>query len=187
MVDDVHAQWCNEAYTMVQLPASASRKGTTSLCVKVDPGAGGNLLPLHVFKCLYPNWISPAGLPTSLDHVSTRLTAYNDPMYPYMVHSMAPSLGGQVALVLDPTGYTHTGYGADTPGPAILGLLSCKRLAVVKINCALKVTQPDTKPPSPAPAPTATADKSIKSTDDLIKEFPGQFTGIGRFPGEYTI
>ena len=27
-----------------------------------------------------------------------------DPIYPYMVHSMAPSLDGQATLVLDPTG-----------------------------------------------------------------------------------
>ena len=77
VVDDVCAPWCNEAYTTVQLPASASRKGTASLCVKVNTGAGGNILPLCVFKCLNPNQISPAGLPTSLDHITTRLTAYN--------------------------------------------------------------------------------------------------------------
>ena len=77
MVEDVHAPQCNEAYTTIQLPASASRKGTASLHVKVDTGAGGNVLPLHVFRCLYPDQISPAGLPTGLDHVNTRLTAYN--------------------------------------------------------------------------------------------------------------
>ena len=27
-----------------------------------------------------------------------------DPIYPYMVHSVAPSLGGQATLVLNPTG-----------------------------------------------------------------------------------
>ena len=70
-------QQCNEAYTTIQLPASASRKGTASLHVKVDTRAGGNVLPLHVFQHLYPDQISPAGLPTGLDHVSTRLTAYN--------------------------------------------------------------------------------------------------------------
>ena len=77
MVGDVHAPQCNEAYTTIQLPASASRKETASLHVKFDTGAGGNVLPLHVFQCLYPDQISPAGLPTGLDHVSTRLTAYN--------------------------------------------------------------------------------------------------------------
>ena len=64
------------------------------------------------------------------------------------------------------------------------------------MNYAITVIQPNTDLPSPAPAPTATAvkpaatpaaAKPIKSTDDLIKEFPDQFTGIGRFPVEYTI
>ena len=77
MVDDVHAPRYNEAYTMVQLPVSASSKGTASLQIKVNTGAGGNMLPLHVFQHLYPNGIKTAGLPTGLDHVSTRLTAYN--------------------------------------------------------------------------------------------------------------
>ena len=49
MVGDVCAPQCNEAYTTIQLSASASRKGTASLHIKVDTGAGGNLLPLHVF------------------------------------------------------------------------------------------------------------------------------------------
>ena len=77
MVGDVCAPQCNEAYTTIQLPASASRKGTASLRVKVDTGAGGNVLPLCVFRCLYPDQISPAGIPTGLDHVNTRLTTYN--------------------------------------------------------------------------------------------------------------
>ena len=51
MVGDVCTPWCwcNEAYTTVQLPASASRKGTASPHVKVNTGAGGNVLPIHVF------------------------------------------------------------------------------------------------------------------------------------------
>ena len=69
-------------------------------------------------------------------------------------------------------------------------------LVVVKMNFAITVIQPDTKPPSPVPTLTATvvkltaappAAKPIKSTDDLIKEFPDQFTEIGRFPGEQTV
>ena len=49
MVGDVHAPQCNEAYTTIQVPASASRKGTASLCIKVNTRAGGNVLPLRVF------------------------------------------------------------------------------------------------------------------------------------------
>ena len=49
MVGDVCAPQCNEAYTTIQLPANASRKGTASLYIKVDTRAGDNMLPLHVF------------------------------------------------------------------------------------------------------------------------------------------
>ena len=49
MVGDVCAPWCNKIHTTLQLPASASRKGTASLHVKVNTRARGNVLPLHVF------------------------------------------------------------------------------------------------------------------------------------------
>ena len=58
------------------------KKRTASLCIKVDTGAGGNVLPLRVFWCLYPDQISPAGLPIGLNHISTRLTTYNGSYIP---------------------------------------------------------------------------------------------------------
>ena len=159
MVDDVHAPWCNEAYTMAQLPAGISSKGTASLHIKVDTGAGGIVLPLHVFQCLYPNQISPAGLPTGLDHVSTKLTAYNGSCLPLYGALHGPINWQPSGPGAQPCKVNSYWYVADTPGPAILGLPSCERLAVVKMNCAVTVIQPNTKPPSPAPTPTATAVK----------------------------
>ena len=193
MVGDVHAPWCNEAYTTVQLLASASRKGTSSLCVKVDTRAGGNVLPLHVFQHLYPNQISPS----ALDHVSTRLTAYNRshiPLYGALCGPITWWPGHPGAQPHWVNSYWHL---TDTTGPVILGLPSSEKLAVVKMNCAITVMQPGTKPPCLVPASTTattakpttvpSAAKSIRSTDDLIKEFPDQFLGIGRFPGKYKI
>ena len=88
-------------------------------------------------------------------------------------------------------------YIADTPGPALSGLPACKKLAVVQVNCAVWTTQPDRSPIGTAPTqaarvakpPTARTlmSKCIKSTDDLMREFPDRFTGIGKFPGEYKI
>ena len=194
MVRDVHAPQCNEANTIIQLPASASRKGTASLHVKVDTGAGGNVLLLHVFRCLYPDQISPAGLPTGLDHISSRLTAYNRSHIP-----LYGALHGPITWQPNcPGTWPHKvnlyWYIADTPGPAILGLPSSEKLEVVKMNHAIMVRQPSTHP-APVPTIVATtkpatvpeAAKSIRSIDDLIKEFPDWFTGIGRFPGEYKI
>ena len=151
VVDDVHAPWCNEAYTMVQLPARTSSKGTASLCVKVDTRAGGNVLPLHVFQHLYPNWISPAGLPTGLDHGSTRLTAYNRSHIPLYGALCGPIIWKPGSPGTQP--HKVNSYITDTPSPAILGLPSCKSLVVVKMNCAFTVIQPNTKPPSLEPTP----------------------------------
>ena len=182
MVGNVCTPQCNKAYTTVQLPASANRKGTASLHIKVNTRAGGNMLPLCVFQHLYLNQISPAGLPTGLNHVSTRLTAYNGSHIP-----LYGALHGPITWWPDsPIDQSHRvnsyWYVADITSPAILGLPSYERLAVVKMNCAITVMQPSTKPPGPAPASTTAttakpatvhaAAKSIRSTDDLIKEFP---------------
>ena len=194
MVWDVCTPQCTEAYTTIQLPASASRKGTASLHVKVDTGAGGNVLPLCVFQCLYPDQISPAGLPTGLDHISTRLTAYNRSHIP-----LYGALHGPITWQPDHSGscphrVKSYWYVADTPGPAILGLPSSEKLAVMKMNCAITVRQPGTHPApvsttvamnKPATAPEAA--KPIRSTDDLIKEFPCWFQGIGRFSSKYKM
>ena len=75
------------------------------------------------------------------------------------------------------------------PGPALLGLPACEKLAVVQVNCAVKTTQPDRSPTGTTPTQAARTLKSkcIKSTDDLMREFLDRFTGIGKFPGEYKI
>ena len=88
-------------------------------------------------------------------------------------------------------------YIVDTPGPALLGLPVCEKLAVVQVNCAVKTTQPNRSPTGTTPNQAAGAakppaartwkPKCIKSTDDLMREFPDRFTGIGKFPGEYKI
>ena len=88
-------------------------------------------------------------------------------------------------------------YIADAPGPALLGLPACEKLAVVQVNCAVKTAQPNRSLTGTAPTQAArvakpsaariSKSKCIKSTDDLMREFPNRFTGIGKFPGEYKI
>ena len=194
MVGDVHAPQCNEAYTTIQLPASASRKETASLHIKVDTRAGGNVLPLHVFWSLYPDQISPAGLPTGLDHINTRLTAYNGSHIPLYGALWGPITWQPDCPAACPHRVKSYWYVADTPGPTILGLPSSEKLAVVKMNCAITVRQPCTHPApvsttaatnKPATAPEAA--KPIRSTDDLIKEFPDWFQGTDQFSSEYKI
>ena len=56
---------------------TASSKGTASVCVKIDTGSGGNILPLCLFQQLHLKQTSPADLPIGLYPVQTKLTAYN--------------------------------------------------------------------------------------------------------------
>ena len=81
-------------------------------------------------------------------------------------------------------------YIADTPGPALLGLPACEKLAVVQVNCALKTTQPNRSPTGTTPTQAARTSKSkcIKIYWWLDERIPWiDFTGIGKFPGEYKI
>ena len=110
-----------------------------------------------------------------------------DPIYLYMVHSVDLSLGSQITLALAPHQVNHTGMLQTPLVPAILGLPSSEKLEVVKMKlCHHRQTPTHILHPFPPqwpqtkPATAHEAAKSIRSTDDLIKEFPDRFKGIGR-------
>ena len=135
------------------------------------------------------SWPTPG-----LDHVNTRLTAYNGSHIPLYGALQGPITWQPNCPGAHPHRVKSYWYVADTPGPAILGLPSSEKLAVVKMNCAITVRQPCTHPPPVSttaatnkPATSPEAAKTIRSTDDLIKEFPDRFQGSGQFPGEYKI
>ena len=82
IINNISSQQCTEAYMVIKLPASASSKGTASVCVKIDTRSGGNILPLHLFKQLHPKQTTTDCLPIGLDPVWTKLTAYNGSLIP---------------------------------------------------------------------------------------------------------
>ena len=112
-----HKQWYNCLNISSKGMASLVSRSTLELEVVCCPSMYSN-----------PDQISPTGL----DHVSTKLTAYNGSCIPRMEHSMALSLGSPVTLVLNLTRYTPTGILHTPPVLAILGLPSCERLEVVQ-------------------------------------------------------
>ena len=146
------------------------------------------VLPLHLFRHLYPNHIDKTGHPTGLNVSNTRLAAYNGTHIPLFGLLHGPIIWQPGSSSAQPHHINSCWYVADTPSPAILGLPSCERLEVVKMNCAVKVIQGTSWLPGPTPSPPAPKKiVPIKSTEDLIKKFPDRFQGIGQFPGEYTI
>ena len=178
-------------------PKEMSSKGTASVLVKIDTRSGGNMLPLCLFQQLHLKQTSLDGLPIGLDPVQTKLTAYNGSLIPLYRILHGPILWQPNTPGAQPCMIHSYRYIADTPHPALLGLPACEKLAVVQVNCAVGTTQPDRSLTGTAPTQVARAarpsaartseSKCIKSTDDLMREFPDRFTGIGKFPGEYKI
>ena len=87
-----------------------------------------------------------------------------------------------------------------TPGPAILGLPTSERLKVITLSCAVRNTHESPKlldkeshnmvrNNGTSQHPVAQTPKSgyISSKEQLIKDYPDHFEGIGRFPGTYKI
>ncbi len=78
-------------------------------------------------------------------------------------------------------------YIADTQGLALLVLPTSERIGVIMVNCK------PTKATPVKPVRIATMTKAeepvkhIKSTDDLVAEYPDHFEGVGKFPWEYKI
>ena len=175
-LNNVCAPHTNEAYTTVCLPTSASSKGMASHQVKVDTGASRNVLPLCLFRHLYPNCIDKTGHPTGLNVSNTRLMAYNGTQIPLFGSLHGSIIWQPGSPSAQPCQINSCWYVADTPGPAILCLPSCEKLEVVKMNCAVKVIQGTSLLPGPTPAPATPKKRApIKSTEDLIRKFPDRF------------
>ena len=116
--------------TMFEIYCSLSNLKSPGL--KVDTGAQGIVLPLRVYKQLFPHLINGEGCPTNTQPEDAKLRAYNGTNIPHH---------GSISL---PCKYKNSKwkinvfYVADTPGLVILGLPSCRSLGLVAMNCVLE-------------------------------------------------
>ena len=157
-------------------------------CFKVDTGASGNVMALHVFAKLFPSCITTDSKPTGLCPCETRLTANNG--------SNIPQFGAiDIAIEWSPKSHQCSKhlqtrwYVADSPGPAMLGLPSSSKLGVVQLNCAVKLTSkcdPSILPKrltKECAKDRCDLTSPLNSSEDLIKAYPDWYEGIGWFPG----
>ena len=180
------------AWATVTMPAEIGPNQCGSLWCKVDTGASGNVVSLHIFAKLFPRHITTDGKLITLHSWDTTLTAYNG--------SNIPQFGAlDTATERTPKGHLCSEhlqtrwYVADSPGPAILGLPSSSKLGNLQLNYAVKLTS-RCDPPSPPKKPTIECAKSrcdltspLNSSKGLIKVYPDQLGGIGHFHGTYHI
>ncbi|CAB3999905.1 Hypothetical predicted protein [Paramuricea clavata] len=102
------------------LRVNRKNNGDINLKCKVDTGAQSNVLPIHLFRVLYPELINAEGMPRdgALQRSDVILTAYGG------------SEITQFGKILIPL--------TDAVGPAILGIKTCRALELVSLHCALE-------------------------------------------------
>ena len=140
------------------------------LKVKVDTGAQGNILPLRIYKNMFPDHVDENGFPTDTKSTQTRLTAYNGT--PITQHGICT-----IHCSYNDNGTEADFYVADVDGPAICGLPTLCKLKLVELHC--EVTTSSDKVPHLLPI--------INNKDELQMLYPDRFNGIGKFQGEYHI
>ena len=152
----------------IQLP---QRKKPDHLRLKVDTGAEGNILPLRIFRSMFPNILDTQGYPKRTkvtQKPGVRLTAYDGGVIQQY---------GAVELCVQyrDTGWqTHTFYIANTDGPAILGLGASQELDIVSLRCdGLSYEAQDS---SALPTPPFQVSKEA-----IRKHFPQRFDTMGNF------
>jgi hypothetical protein len=153
----------------IKLP---SRPGQHTLKSKVDSGAQGNILPVRIFRRMFPQLLDANGYPKvgSTSVRPTRLMAYNGTEIPqYGAISFKCKYG-------DSEWINTEFYVAESEGPAIIGLPSSRSLKLITINCMIQHQPLDAQP-----------SQMINNKQDLQKLYPDRFEGIGKFPNKYSI
>ena len=157
----------------IKLP---ERKGTDLLTAKVDTGAQGNLLPMRVFRRMFPKSLNAEGFPKpgTTTPRRTTLVAYNGSVIPQY---------GSISITCkfdDGKWQTQDFFVADADGPIILGLPASRSMKIITINCSLK--KENKKPEEPNQVLP-----ELNTKEDLKLQYPDRFEGIGQFPGKFHI
>ena len=160
--------------TGIDLHKLSNRPAT--LKAKLDTGVQGNILPLRLYRRMYPEYLRPDGFPKpeAVQQSPTVLTAYGGTNI---------KQHGKCASACDFNGRRTEAifFITEAEGPAIIGLPTSLKLNLVTLNCSLQKNQAENAHPAHE------KNVPVKDKDDLVKQYPGCFDGIGKFQGQYHI
>ena len=163
----------DEIFVKLEIELEDRPRAPATLTAKVDSGAQGNILPIRLFRQMYPNKVDAEGFPKpgSTTPQQTVLNLYGRvPMKQYGTCRIPCKYGEHST--------TAEFFVVNKDGPAILGLPTCRALRLITVHCAISAD---------AGSAPQESHKPINTKDDLIAMYPDRFEGIGRFPGEYHI
>ena len=176
----------NEVYATLNIEVNridnAWKPLPCTLKAKIDTGAQGNVLPLRIYRQMFPDNIDIYGAPRSgaLEPSTNILVAYGGAQIKHLgVVTIPCSYKAKRAQAMF--------YVTDTQGPAILGLTTTTNLDLLRFNLEIREDGQDntTNPSTQLKQPDVK--EHIKSKEHLIKSYPDCFNGIGKFRGEYHI
>ena len=131
------ARPADEIFVTINIDLDTTNKQPTALKAKLDTGAQGNILPLRLFRRMYPQNNSPEGFPKAgvLDHLPTVLTAYGGTKLAQYGKCRIPcEYKGREAVA--------TFYVTEANGPAIIGLPTSLELNLVTLNGSVQQSSP---------------------------------------------
>ena len=139
----------------------------------VHTGAQGNILPMRLYRQMYPHNLDDHRSLRPVSSSDVILTAYGGSQIKHHATVTIPcSYKGEKARAFF--------YVTDTPGPAIIGLLTSTDLKLLTLNFSVEENDP-------APRNnTVSKEQHIKNKQDL-SQYPECFIGVGKFQGEYHI
>ena len=115
------------------LRVNRKNKRDINLKCKVDTGAQSNVLPIRLFRILYPELINADAMPKdgALENSEMVLTAYGGAQITQF---------GTINIPCQYKGrkFKCKFYVTDAPGPAIMGIKACRALNLVSLHCALE-------------------------------------------------
>ena len=111
----------------VDLHSISSRPA--ALKAKLDIGAQGNILPMRLYRRMYPENLTPEGFPKPgvLEHTPTVLTAYGGA-------KLVQYGKCRIDCVFNGRKLGATFFVTEADGPAIIGLPTCLELNLVNVN-----------------------------------------------------
>ena len=154
-----------EVFASINIDLNRNAAVPATLKAKVDTGAHGSILPLRLYRQMYPNCVAADGCPKpgALKPSKMILKAYGGGEIPQCgVCSLLSTYQGTTV----PSDLLVT----NAPGTELIGLPTATALNLVTVHCAI----------GQQPAP-------IKDKEDLPRQYPKCFDGTGQFPFEYHI
>ena len=166
----------SQAFANIQM-----RGQTTDILVecKIDSGAEVNVMPLRVYKHLFPEQKDIHGRPIALQKSKVRLSAYGDANVKQYECFTLQCTHNDIALNVE---FHVTGDAGST----MLGLQAYLALQLISRNCEHKSACNDCHNNSQVHT-LSSGEGNGDAKEKLLEKYPKCFRGVGLFSGEYHI